>query len=105
MALGSERSGLGLLEEGAGQPQGGLLWSYLGRSVVPGMRDTLNRADGTVLSSTAATRHPMNPAFIEYQARMFGDVRVLVHDCPSWVSKLGDGDGRGVWGWGRVGGC
>ncbi|KAJ8260794.1 hypothetical protein COCON_G00165170 [Conger conger] len=84
VALGSERSGLGLLEEGAGQPQGGLLWSYLGRSVVPGARDALNRADGTMLSSTAATRHPMNPAFIEYQARMFGDVRVLVHDCPSW---------------------
>ncbi|KAJ8338743.1 hypothetical protein SKAU_G00355290 [Synaphobranchus kaupii] len=84
VALGSERSGLGLLEEGVGQPQGGLLWSYLGRSVVPGGRDTLNRADGTLLNSTAATRHPLNPAFIEYQARMFGDVRVLVHDCPSW---------------------
>ncbi|KAG5835010.1 hypothetical protein ANANG_G00267570, partial [Anguilla anguilla] len=84
VALGSERSGLGLLEEGAGQPQGGLLWSYLGRSVVPGVRDTLSRTDGSLLSSTAATLHPMNPAFIQYQARMFGDVRVLVHDCPSW---------------------
>ncbi|KAJ8395567.1 hypothetical protein AAFF_G00030480 [Aldrovandia affinis] len=84
VALGSERSGLGLLEEGGGQPQGGLLWSYLGRSVVGRGRETLDGADGGLLNSTAVTRHPLNPAFIEYQARMFGDIRVVVHDCPSW---------------------
>ncbi|XP_036385692.1 rho-related BTB domain-containing protein 3 [Megalops cyprinoides] len=82
VALGSERPGLG--EEGGGQIQGGLLWSYLGRSAVAGARELLEGADGGLLNSTAATRHPLNPAFVEYQARMFGDVRVVVHDCPSW---------------------
>ncbi|ROL47410.1 Rho-related BTB domain-containing protein 3 [Anabarilius grahami] len=30
------------------------------------------------------SRHPLNPAFMEYQSRVFGDVRVMVRDCPSW---------------------
>uniref|UniRef100_A0A8C3A5B8 Rho related BTB domain containing 3 n=1 Tax=Cyclopterus lumpus TaxID=8103 RepID=A0A8C3A5B8_CYCLU len=26
-----------------------------------------------------------NPAFMEYTSRVFGDVTVVVRDCPSWV--------------------
>uniref|UniRef100_A0AAR2LX74 BTB domain-containing protein n=1 Tax=Pygocentrus nattereri TaxID=42514 RepID=A0AAR2LX74_PYGNA len=58
---------------GQGQVQGSLLWSYLGH----GAREL----DPT---STTPSRHPLNPAFMEYQSRVFGDVRVMVRDCPSW---------------------
>ncbi|KAF7696727.1 hypothetical protein HF521_005145 [Silurus meridionalis] len=76
VALGSEcPGGVGSGEEpGApAQVQGGLLWSYLGH----GAREL----DPT---STTPSRHPLNPAFMEYQSRVFGDVRVMVRDCPSW---------------------
>uniref|UniRef100_A0A8B9LP49 Si:dkey-6b12.5 n=1 Tax=Astyanax mexicanus TaxID=7994 RepID=A0A8B9LP49_ASTMX len=58
---------------GPGQMQGGLLWSYLGH----GAREL------DPMSATPS-RHPLNPAFMEYQSRVFGDVRVMVRDCPSW---------------------
>ncbi|TSK72110.1 Rho-related BTB domain-containing protein 3 [Bagarius yarrelli] len=61
VALGSEcPGGVGSGEEPAapGQVQGGLLWSYLGH----GAREL----DPT---STTPSRHPLNPAFMEYQSR------------------------------------
>ncbi|XP_060746310.1 rho-related BTB domain-containing protein 3 isoform X3 [Tachysurus vachellii] len=76
VALGSEcPGGVGSGEEPAAsaQVQGGLLWSYLGH----GAREL----DPT---SSTPSRHPLNPAFMEYQSRVFGDVRVMVRDCPSW---------------------
>lgn len=96
VALGSEcPGGVGSGEEPAApaQVQGGLLWSYLGH----GAREL----DPT---STTPSRHPLNPAFMEYQSRVFGDVRVMVRDCPSWVSQceservlLGGRTSEGIW--------
>lgn len=74
VALGSEcPGGVGPGEEimGQGQLQGGLLWSYLGHGAVVGARDL----EGSL----------HNPAFMEYTSRVFGDVTVVVRDCPSWV--------------------
>ncbi|KTF86447.1 hypothetical protein cypCar_00011387 [Cyprinus carpio] len=76
VALGSEcPGGVGPGDEtaGPGQFQGGLLWSYLGH----GARELDP-------NSVTPSRHPLNPAFMEYQSRVFGDVRVMVRDCPSW---------------------
>ena len=56
---------------GQGQLQGGLLWSYLGQGAVVGPHDLEN-----------SLRHP---AFMEYTSQVFGDVSVVVRDCPSWV--------------------
>lgn len=75
VALGNEKDRL--LEDG--QHQSSLLWTYLGRSA--GVHD---RRDNVLLSSAP---HTTFPAFTEYQACVFGDVRVVVHDCPSWVSS------------------
>ncbi|KAK1174222.1 rho-related BTB domain-containing protein 3-like [Acipenser oxyrinchus oxyrinchus] len=72
VALGNEKDRL--LEDG--QHQSSLLWTYLGRSA--GVHD---RRDNVSLSSAP---HTTFPAFTEYQAYVFGDVRVVVHDCPSW---------------------
>lgn len=74
VALGSEcPGGVGQGEEilGQGQLQGGLLWSYLGHGALVGhcdLEDSLH-----------------NPAFMEYTSRVFGDVTVVVRDCPCWV--------------------
>ncbi|XP_016426665.1 rho-related BTB domain-containing protein 3-like [Sinocyclocheilus rhinocerous] len=76
VALGSEcPGGVGPGDEtaGPGQFQGGLLWSYLGH----GARELDP-------NSVTPSRLPLNPAFMEYQSRVFGDVRVMVRDCPSW---------------------
>ncbi|CAB1315425.1 unnamed protein product [Coregonus sp. 'balchen'] len=76
VALGSESpGGVGPGEEamGQGQLQGGLLWSYLGHGAVAG---------GPEESSLS------NPAFMEYTSRVFGDVTVVVQDCPSWADIL-----------------
>uniref|UniRef100_A0A8C8BUY2 BTB domain-containing protein n=1 Tax=Oncorhynchus tshawytscha TaxID=74940 RepID=A0A8C8BUY2_ONCTS len=72
VALGSEcPGGVGPGEEamGQGQLQGGLLWSYLGHGAMAG---------GPEESSLS------NPAFMEYTSHVFGDVTVVVQDCPSW---------------------
>uniref|UniRef100_A0A3Q3X2J1 Uncharacterized protein n=1 Tax=Mola mola TaxID=94237 RepID=A0A3Q3X2J1_MOLML len=74
VALGSEcPAGVGPGDEimGQGQLQGGLLWSYLGHGALVGPCDTENSVH--------------NPAFMEYTSRVFGDVTVVVRDCPSWV--------------------
>ncbi len=79
VALGSEcPGGVGPGDEttGPGNVQGGLLWSYLGH----GARELDP-------NSVTPSRHPLNPAFMEYQSRVCGDVRVMVRDCPSWVSN------------------
>lgn len=90
VALGSEcPGGVGQGEEilGQGQLQGGLLWSYLGHGALVGhcdLEDSLH-----------------NPAFMEYTSRVFGDVTVVVRDCPSWVR-----DTLSTWGalgWGNNG--
>lgn len=86
MALGSEcPTGVGAGEEvlGQGQLQGGLLWSYLGHSALVGPCDLENSLH--------------NPAFMEYTSRVFGDVTVVVRDCPSWVrdTSCAGLDGRG----------
>ncbi|CDQ71110.1 unnamed protein product [Oncorhynchus mykiss] len=73
VALGSECPGGARPGEeamGQGQLQGGLLWSYLGHGAVAG------GPEETSLS---------NSAFMEYTSRVFGDVTVVVQDCPSWV--------------------
>ncbi|MEQ2249527.1 hypothetical protein ILYODFUR_030244, partial [Ilyodon furcidens] len=73
VALGSEcPGGVGPGEEpmGQGQLQGGLLWSYLGHGALVGPCDL----EGSL----------HNPAFMEYTSRVFGDVTVVVRDCPSW---------------------
>lgn len=60
---------------GQGQLQGGLLWSYLGHGALVGhceLEDSLH-----------------NPAFMEYTSRVFGDITVVVRDCPSWVREGG----------------
>lgn len=74
VALGSEcPGGVGPGDEimGQGQLQGGLLWSYLGHGALVGPCDPENSVH--------------NPAFMEYTSRVFGDVTVVVRDCPSWV--------------------
>uniref|UniRef100_A0A3Q0R4N7 Uncharacterized protein n=1 Tax=Amphilophus citrinellus TaxID=61819 RepID=A0A3Q0R4N7_AMPCI len=74
VALGSEcPGGVGPGDEmlGQGQLQGGLLWSYLGHGAMVGPCDL------------ESSLH--NPAFMEYTSRVFGDVTVVVRDCPSWV--------------------
>lgn len=74
VALGSEcPGGVGQGEEmlGQGQLQGGLLWSYLGHGALVGHCDPEDSLH--------------NPAFMEYTSRVFGDVTVVVRDCPSWV--------------------
>ncbi|XP_028261296.1 rho-related BTB domain-containing protein 3 isoform X1 [Parambassis ranga] len=72
VALGSECPSVGPGEEimGQGQLQGGLLWSYLGHEALVGPCDLENSLH--------------NPAFMEYTSRVFGDVTVVVRDCPSW---------------------
>lgn len=86
VALGSEcPGGVGQGEEilGQGQLQGGLLWSYLGHGALVGhcdLEDSLH-----------------NPAFMEYTSRVFGDVTVVVRDCPSWVRDTPRRGGGARW--------
>lgn len=77
VALGSEcprEVGPGEEVIGQGQLQGGLLWSYLGHGAPVGGCDLENSLN--------------NPAFMEYTTQVFGDVAVVVRDCPSWVRDL-----------------
>ncbi|NXD86712.1 RHBT3 protein, partial [Halcyon senegalensis] len=54
-------------------PQPSLIWSYLGRSAL------ISQIDSSLSAS-----HVGNPVFTEYQACVFGNVRLVVHDCPVW---------------------
>ncbi|NXW19251.1 RHBT3 protein, partial [Circaetus pectoralis] len=53
--------------------QPSLIWSYLRRSAL------ISRIDSSLSAS-----HVGNPVFTEYQACVFGNVRLVVHDCPVW---------------------
>ncbi|NWS77443.1 RHBT3 protein, partial [Crotophaga sulcirostris] len=68
VAFGNERDGL---PEDNEQPS--LIQSYLGRSAL------ISQVD-----SSLSTGHVGNPVFTEYQACAFGNVRLVVHDCPVW---------------------
>ncbi|XP_062473455.1 rho-related BTB domain-containing protein 3 isoform X3 [Pezoporus occidentalis] len=53
--------------------QPSLIWSYLRRSAL------ISEIDCSLSAS-----HVGNPAFTEYQASVFGNVRLVVRDCPVW---------------------
>lgn len=58
----------------------GLIRAYLGRSpLVSGDESSL------LLSASGAAARPV---FTEYQASAFGNVKLVVHDCPVWVRGL-----------------
>ncbi|NXA73090.1 RHBT3 protein, partial [Thryothorus ludovicianus] len=69
VAFGNERGGF---SEDNQQPS--LIWSYLGRSAL------ISQIDSSLSAS-----HVGNPVFTEYQACVFGNVRLVVHDCPVWA--------------------
>ncbi|NXG73708.1 RHBT3 protein, partial [Baryphthengus martii] len=68
VAFGNERD---RFSEDNQQPS--LIWSYLGRSALISQID-----------SSLSAGHVGNPVFTEYQACVFGNVRLVVHDCPVW---------------------
>lgn len=71
VAFGNER---GCSED---DQQSSLIWTYLGRSAL------VSETDSCLLLNSA--NYFRNPSFTEYQARVFGNVRLVVHDCPIWV--------------------
>ncbi|XP_048382710.1 rho-related BTB domain-containing protein 3 isoform X5 [Stegostoma tigrinum] len=77
VALGNERAGF---EDSLQQPD--LITTYFGRHAI------IRHVEERRLLSFAT--HITFPAFVEYQAYVFGRVRVLIHDCPSW--ELFDND-------------
>ncbi|NXU13067.1 RHBT3 protein, partial [Pardalotus punctatus] len=68
VAFGNERDGF---SEDNQQPS--LIWCYLGRSAL------ISQIDSSLSAS-----HVGNPVFTEYQACVFGNVRLVVYDCPVW---------------------
>ncbi|XP_053859809.1 rho-related BTB domain-containing protein 3 isoform X2 [Vidua macroura] len=68
VAFGNERDGFS-----EDNQQLSLIWSYLGRSALISQMD-----------SSLSASHVGNPGFTEYQACIFGNVRLVVHDCPVW---------------------
>ncbi|KAM6034951.1 rho-related BTB domain-containing protein 3 isoform 3-T3 [Theristicus caerulescens] len=68
VAFGNERDGF---SEDNQQPS--LIWSYLRRSAL------ISQIDSSLSASHVGT-----PVFTEYQACIFGNVRLVVHDCPVW---------------------
>ncbi|NXW67851.1 RHBT3 protein, partial [Hirundo rustica] len=68
VALGNERDGV---SEDSQQPS--LIWSYLGRSVLISQ-----------MNSSLSPSHVGKQVFTKYQACIFGNVRLVVHDCPVW---------------------
>ncbi|XP_078252600.1 rho-related BTB domain-containing protein 3 isoform X2 [Rhinoraja longicauda] len=77
VALGNEKGGF---EESLQQPD--LITTYFGRHAI-----TRHIEERRLLGFAT---HIAFPAFVEYQAYVFGRVRVLIHDCPSW--ELFDND-------------
>lgn len=77
VALGNEKGGF---EESLQQPD--LITTYFGRHAI------IRHIEERRLLGFAT--HNGFPAFVEYQAYVFGRVRVLIHDCPSW--ELFDND-------------
>lgn len=72
VAFGNERG-----EFSEDDQQRSLIWTYLGRSAL------VSESDSSLLLNSA--NHLRNPAFTEYQACVFGNVRLVIHDCPLWV--------------------
>ncbi|XP_042307473.1 rho-related BTB domain-containing protein 3 isoform X3 [Sceloporus undulatus] len=71
VAFGNERGGFSEDDQ-----QRSLIWTYLGRSAL------VSETDSSLLLNSA--NYVRNPAFTEYQACVFGNVRLVVHDCPLW---------------------
>lgn len=59
----------------------GLIRTYLGRSPL------VSGDESSLLLNAAST--VARPVFTEYQASAFGNVKLVVHDCPVWVSGSG----------------
>ncbi|XP_068941235.1 rho-related BTB domain-containing protein 3 isoform X5 [Petaurus breviceps papuanus] len=72
VALGNE--GDGFPEDNR---QSGLIWTYLGRSAL------VSETESSLLLNSDASSIAY-PVFTEYQACVFGNVRLVVHDCPVW---------------------
>nr|XP_009682888.1 PREDICTED: rho-related BTB domain-containing protein 3 isoform X2 [Struthio camelus australis] len=72
VAFGNERDGFS-----EDNQQSSLIWSYLGRSAL------ISETESGLLLNSA--NHIRNPVFTEYQACVFGNVRLVVHDCPLWL--------------------
>ncbi|NXQ59075.1 RHBT3 protein, partial [Anthoscopus minutus] len=68
VAFGNERDSF---SEDNQQPS--LIWSYLGRSALI-----------SKINSSLSASHVGSPVFAEYQACIFGNVRLVVHDCAVW---------------------
>ncbi|XP_050799840.1 rho-related BTB domain-containing protein 3 isoform X2 [Gopherus flavomarginatus] len=71
VAFGNERDGFS-----EDNQQSSLIWTYLGRSAL------ISETESNLLLNSA--NHTGNPVFTEYQACVFGNVRLVVHDCPLW---------------------
>ncbi|XP_061478530.1 rho-related BTB domain-containing protein 3 isoform X2 [Rhineura floridana] len=71
VAFGNERGGFSEDDQ-----QRSLIWTYLGRSAL------VSETESSLLLNSA--NYVRNPAFTEYQACVFGNVRLVVHDCPLW---------------------
>ncbi|XP_053148657.1 rho-related BTB domain-containing protein 3 isoform X2 [Hemicordylus capensis] len=71
VAFGNERGGFSDDDQ-----QRSLIWTYLGRSAL------VSEIDSSLLLNSA--NYLRNPAFTKYQAYVFGNVRLVVHDCPLW---------------------
>lgn len=59
----------------------GLIRTYLGRSPL------VSGDESSLLLNAAGT--VARPVFTEYQASAFGNVKLVVHDCPVWVRGSG----------------
>ncbi|NWI25573.1 RHBT3 protein, partial [Sula dactylatra] len=68
VAFGSERDGV---SEDNQQPS--LMCGYLSRSALI-----------SKINSNLCTSHAGNIVFTEYQACVFGNIKLVVHDCPAW---------------------
>ncbi|KAM6106109.1 LOW QUALITY PROTEIN: rho-related BTB domain-containing protein 3 [Pterocles gutturalis] len=68
VAFGNERDGFS-----EDNQQACLIWSYLGRSALI-----------SHINSSLSVSHIGNPIFTKYQACVFGNVRLVVHDFPLW---------------------
>uniref|UniRef100_A0A8C0ERV1 Uncharacterized protein n=1 Tax=Bubo bubo TaxID=30461 RepID=A0A8C0ERV1_BUBBB len=69
VAFGNERDGFS-----EDSQQSSLIYTYLGRSAL------ISQIDSSLSAS-----HVGIPVFTEYQACVFGNVRLVVRDCPVWV--------------------
>uniref|UniRef100_A0A8C3EZ84 Uncharacterized protein n=1 Tax=Chrysemys picta bellii TaxID=8478 RepID=A0A8C3EZ84_CHRPI len=81
VAFGNERDGFS-----EDNQQSSLIWTYLGRSAL------ISETESSLLLNSA--NHIGSPMFTEYQACVFGNVRLVVHDCPLWNQSFNSEDLR-----------